>query len=52
MILNRMRNNSQQPLEIKPMNIRFKLAVVTAAIALCTNALAAEVNVYSAARRP
>lgn len=30
------------------MNIRLKLAVITAAIALCTNALAAEVNVYSA----
>jgi len=43
-----MRNNSQQSLEIKPMNIRLKLAVITAAIALCTNALAAEVNVYSA----
>lgn len=30
------------------MNIRFKLALSIAAIALCTSALAAEVNVYSA----
>lgn len=30
------------------MNFRFKLAVFSAAIALCGNALAAEVNVYSA----
>lgn len=30
------------------MHIRFKLAVFTAAVALCSSALAAEVNVYSA----
>jgi len=43
-----MRINNQQPLEIQPMNIRSKLAVFITAIALCTSALAAEVNVYSA----